>query len=331
MKSTAQKLVLISFILALIASLTFFMYLQSLKSPKEMTKKTSIIVAVDTIPARTLISKKMLKEIKVDSNSYFGDYIKDASKIVGKYTKETILKNEGFQTDKLLDKDENELSLNFDNNYRAISISVTGDSGVSDLLKPGDYVDIIAYLAEKKDGTKIVRADVAKIILQNIEILAVDKQINRVDKETDNSTNNTSNNDKAVTNFLVTLSVPTTDLEKLVLSESIGTIKLALRPLQDSNTIQTNGTTWKQLSINVDSDGTIANNQEISSDISTGKSTGNEKYSNYTAKLGDTLKKISKKFYGDESKYPIIKEANNIEDENLILAGEVIKIPKLQQ
>jgi pilus assembly protein CpaB len=46
---------------------------------------------------------------------------------------------------------------------------------------------------------------------------------------------------------------------------------------------------------------------------------------------GDTLKKISTQFYGDESKYNLIKDANNIKDENLILAGEVIKIPILQE
>ena len=327
MKSTAQKLILISFILALIASVTFFMYLQSLKSPKEMTKMTTIIAAVDTIPPRTLIEKKMLKEIKVEDNSFFGDYIKDSSKIIGKYAKDTILKNEGFQTDKLLDKNGNELSLKFDSSHRAISISVTGDSGVSDLLKPGDYVDIIAYLAEKKDGTKVVRPDVAKIILQNIEILAVDQQINR-----DNTGNdNTANKDKTVTNFLVTLSVPTTDLEKLVLSESIGTLKLSLRPLQATNTIQTNGTTWEEMSINVNSDNGITTNQENNSNSTASEGTGNEKYTSYTVKLGDTLKKISLEFYGDENKYPIIKQANNITDEDLILTGEVINIPKLQR
>ena len=38
----------------------------------------------------------------------------------------------------------------------------------------------------------------------------------------------------------------------------------------------------------------------------------------YTVKHGDTLKSISREFYGDENKYTIIKEANNIQNENLI-------------
>lgn len=63
MKSTAQKLILISFVLALIAAVTVSLYLQSLKSPNEITKKITVLVAAETIPSRTLIDKKMIKEI----------------------------------------------------------------------------------------------------------------------------------------------------------------------------------------------------------------------------------------------------------------------------
>lgn len=220
MKSTAQKLILVSFVLALFAALTLFFYLQSLKSPKETTKEIRVIVAVETIPSGTLIDKKMVKEIEVEDNSIWSDYIKDSSQIIGEYTKETIYANEGFNSNKFLDKDGNELSLKIDSEHRAISISVTGDSGVADLLKPGDCVDIIAYIAEKKDGETIVNPDIAKIILQNIELLAVDKQLNREDSVSD-----TKGDEETTTNFLVTLAVPTSEIEKLVLAESVGTIK----------------------------------------------------------------------------------------------------------
>lgn len=334
MKSMAQKLILISFILALITAAIVFLYLKSLKSSNGMTR-TNILVAAETIPSGTLIEKKMIKEIQVPNDSIFSDYIKDSSKVIGKYTKESISQNEGFRSDKLLDKNGNELNLKIESGYRAISVSVTGDSGVSNLLKPGDYVDIIVYASEKKDGTKIVRPDVAKIILQNIEILAVDKQLNRDtkanDRVSDKTNDKTSDSGKTQANFLVTLSVKASDLEKVVLAQSIGSIKLALRALKDDNTIETNGTTWENLSVNVDSYNQTDNiNGNNSSDMSSSDN-NTEKYKNYTVNSGDTLKSISMKFYGDESKYTIIKEANNIQDEDLILTGEIIKIPMLQQ
>lgn len=318
MKSTAQKLILISFVLALFASLMVFLYLQSLKSPSEATKEITVIVATQTIPSGTLVDKKMVKAMKVPDNSIWSDYIKDSSQIIGEYTKETIYENEGFNIGKFLDKDGNELSLKIDSDHRAMSISATGDSGVADLIKPGDYVDIITYIAEKKDAQTVTNPDVAKIIMQNIEILAVDKQLNREDATTEN-TKDTAITEVSTT-FLVTLAVPTSDIEKLVLAESIGTIKLALRPIKDDKTTETKGTTIEELTLSM-------NNENITTTNENNNSSGDEKYTSYTIKKGDTLKNISLAFYGDESKYPIIREANNLQDEDMILIGEIIKIP----
>jgi pilus assembly protein CpaB len=331
MKNTAQKLILISFVLALIASVTVFFYLKSLNVPDETTKNRTVLVATEAIPPRTLIEKKMLKEILVPDNSFFANYITDSSKIVGKYTQETILPNEGFFTDKLLDKNEDELSIKIANNYRAISINATGDSGVSALLKPGDFVDIISYVSEKKDGAKVIRQDTSKIILQKIEVLALDKQLNREAKVDDK----TADNENKLTNFLVTLSISTSDIEKLVLAESIGSIKLALRPLKDGATTKTNGTTWEQMNITSNGKNSTSTKENVTTPTQNNNSKKAElnkkpKTTSYTVKPGDTLKMISKAFYGYQSKYTIIMKANNIKDQNLIFTGQVIKIPVLK-
>ena len=191
-------------------------------------------------------------------------------------------------------------------------------------------VDIINFIAEKRDGAKVVNPNMAKTILQNIEILAVDKQLNREEKTNDKAIDK----EKTLTNFLVTLSIPTSDIEKLVLGQSIGSIKLALRPLKDDNsTTQTKGTTLEQLYLNVTggNDNTSASDNGNNSNNISSENNSNENYKNYTVKSGDTLKSISREFYKDEQKYTIIKEANNIQNENLIVTGEVIKIPMLQQ
>lgn len=365
MKNTAQKLIIISFILALMATIIAFLYLKSLKTSNITGKTTTVLVATETIPPRTLIDKKMVKEIQVIDSSVFDDRINDVSKIIGKYTKESIFKNEGFIMDKLIDDDGDELSLKIDGNHRAISISVTGDSGVSELIKPGDTVDVITYITEKRDGAKVVSPDTAKIILQNIEILAVDKQLTREGGIKEKATEK----EKTLTNFLVTLSVETNDIEKLVLAESIGKIKLSLRPLKGGNSVKTDGATLDELYIKGGVDRKIGINTEESIDKNTIKdvkevkneeqvksidSVNNEdktkaqdnsiksneennivsaKYEeekNYRVKEGDTLRKISKEFYGEEGKYEILKEANNLNEDGLIRAGEVIKIPILK-
>jgi len=49
----------------------------------------------------------------------------------------------------------------------------------------------------------------------------------------------------------------------------------------------------------------------------------------YTVAAGDTLSKISQKFYGDAGKYMKIFEANrdSLKDPNLIKVGQTLKIP----
>lgn len=49
----------------------------------------------------------------------------------------------------------------------------------------------------------------------------------------------------------------------------------------------------------------------------------------YTVKRGDTLWGIAKKFYGDGRKYPIIAEANNIENPDIIHTGQKLLIPEV--
>lgn len=320
MKSTGQKLILLSFVLALVASGVLFIYLQSLKAPKEQVKKTTILVAAETIPARTLIEEKMLKRIETTDNTIFNDYIKESSKIVGKYTKESILKDEGFREAKLIGSDSAELALKLKGDYRAISINVTGDAGVSDLLKPGDFVDVIVYVAEKKDGEKVIVPEVAKIILQNIEVLAVDKQLDREKKLEDKA----SENENKLTNFLVTLAVTTPDTEKLVLAESVGTLKLTLRPLKNSNSPDTDGATLKELTVNTEEE-----KETVKTPEKTSVENSVAKYKYYKVKRGDTLRNISRSFYGTPDNDKLIQQANKMKNGNVIVTGEVIKVPIL--
>lgn len=313
MKKAGKQLILISFFLALLAAGAVYAYLHSLKSanlPKVTVKKTSVWVAAEDIPERTKIENKMIKKIQISDDSVLGNYIKDSSQIIGKYTQESISRNEYFTNDKLFSIGGSEFATVIEKDHRAVSLNATGDSAVSYLIKSGDYVDVLVYLPEKKDGTKIVREEQARLILQNVEVLAIDRLVNKNDKTPD----------KLPTTFLVTLSIKTDDTEKIVLAENIGTIKLVLRPMDKENNVNTSGTTDTQLLVNDTS------SAQTGSAAGTSGNSGSTA-TTYTVKHGDTLKIISKAVYGDPDKYTIIKKANNIQDENLIIPGEVLTIP----
>jgi pilus assembly protein CpaB len=323
MKSTGKKLILVAFILAMISSITVFLYLSSLNKPKEVIRKVTVLVAADNIPARTRIDKKMVKEIEVPEAEIFNDFIKDSSEVIGKYSKETILKDEGFRKDKLADKDGDDLGFKIPARHRAVSLFVSGHAGVSNLVKPEDYVDVVVYLPEKRDGQEIVRPDMARIILQNIRVLAVDREMSR---------NTNSKEEEAIpSTFLVTLSVPVEEVEKIVLAEDIGNLKLVLRPMDMEDKKETNGTTWQELTVQSGSQDEDAADNSADNPITGSVGNGTKGYTYYTIKRGDSLTKISYDFYGDPDKYILIKEFNKIRNINTIIVGEVIKIPILER
>jgi nucleoid-associated protein YgaU len=47
----------------------------------------------------------------------------------------------------------------------------------------------------------------------------------------------------------------------------------------------------------------------------------------YTVQPGDNLSKISRHFYGDANKYPVIAKANNLDDPDKIKVGQKLVIP----
>ena len=228
MKGTIRKLILISFVLALLAAGSVYVYLQSLNVITDTEGLRAIYVATETIPPRTRIQASMIKQIYVPQDTFTNQYISSTGDIIGKYTNNTIQVNEGFLTNKLTDERQGGLSLRIPNGHRAVSLNVSASAGVAHLLKPQDRVDVVFFGGN----------DSTKIILQNISILAIDKQLNR---------NEESNGGDMPGSFLVTLSVPNRDVEKIVLAENIGSIKLALRHAEDDGNTPTRVTNIRDL------------------------------------------------------------------------------------
>jgi len=53
-----------------------------------------------------------------------------------------------------------------------------------------------------------------------------------------------------------------------------------------------------------------------------------EELISYRIQQGDTLSKLAKKFLGSGGKYRILMKINQIENPDLIIAGQLINIPK---
>ncbi len=105
--------------------------------------------------------------------------------------------------------------------FRAVAVKVDESSGVAGWLKPGCRVDVVAVL--QVEGTPGERRTISKVILENIEVLAVG-QDSGADPEV-----------KAAVTKSVTLAVAPADVPKLHLATTQGTVRLAMRNSQDDS------------------------------------------------------------------------------------------------
>lgn len=333
MKKSSKGLFILAFVLALVGAGSFYLYLSQLEQPSQIqtVEMGNVIVAKVEIPSRTLITEDMIENVEIPVNSILDNSLVVYEDVVGKYSRTSIFPQQQIHPSALISDISEELSMKITGSNRALTLSVSGSTGVSKLIKPGDRVDVIVYLPQIMEQSRIVRPDIAKIMLQNIEVLAIDKTLHR--DEPSNVPDPSVEGDIGA--YFVTLSVPITDVESLILAKDIGIIDLALRPLEDDNLYVTSGVIWQELLLNdskqlkdffpdyefegID-EGVIGQNEFVYS-----------QYLYYTVDFGDTLQIISNRFYGTPVYVDLLKQVNKIEDENLILAGTGIKIPVLEE
>lgn len=324
MRQFRKILLVVAVLFSLILSATVYLYLEKQDANEPLADEIfTVYVAAVEIPERTLIVEDMLKRINVKDKVLYQDAVSEPKDIVGKYTKETIFEGETFKARRLMADLTDEISLKLNETFRALSLSVTQGTGVSDLVKVGDWIDIIVTLPELKEGERVVRPNISKIVLQHLEVIAVNRL--RTRDETYNA--------EIVPSYTLTLSIPVFQVEQFVLAQSIGTLQVALRPYDSDTLYQTKGAIWEDLL--VDDFGRMKDLfpqydiENVKDQTTVPMSI--EQYKYYTVKYGDTLRSIAMTFYGDENKYKILQEVNQIEDETMISPGMALKIPVLEK
>lgn len=330
MKKMRRRLFIFSIIFAMMSAGAAYGYLASLDdTPEVKTETFTILAAVEYIPARTKITGEMVKEVEIPFESESAQFLNDLGSIVGLYAKNGIFEDSQFHIDNLMQGKDEELSVKITGNMRAMSIGVSGNSGVANLIKPGDRVDVVMFLPELKQNQVVVRPDIVKIILQNLEVLAVDQDITSAKEEL--AIDEVVDSQKF---YLATLAVPVFEVEALILAKDIGVLDLVLRPIEGDYLYVSEGAIWQELLLDdFDMLKDMFPNYEVNN-VGEVYIDPNEikydKYIYYTVKSGDTLREISLLFYGTEDKYLLLKQVNNIGDENIITAGMGIKVPAIE-
>ena len=174
-----KKIKVLALISAVITALLLFVYLNSLNRPTDV-KITSVLIAASDIPANTLITASMVKTVDLPAEAVVSGAVTDKAKVIRKISKAEIFSGEQLISAKFVsagDSNEKSFAYTIEPGMRAISIAVDETSGLSNMVTPGNHVDIIGeFVSTTNNGADGSNNKISytTMVLENITVLAVD-------------------------------------------------------------------------------------------------------------------------------------------------------------
>jgi pilus assembly protein CpaB len=224
--------VLLAGFAALVAAMVVYSALKKREAEVQQAKLESvdIIVAAHALGIGTKLDATSVKTARWSRDSLPPGAFTDTAGILNKYTKSSFVENEPIVGDRLFGGEKNAgvLPLLIPPGMRAVSVPVDEVSDIAGFVLPHAHVDVLV------SATNGGAAPITKIVLQNVEVLAIAQDIEQV-------------NDKPQPVHVVTMLVTPDQAERLTLASGQGGLRLALRNYDDKAVIATNGVTVAQL------------------------------------------------------------------------------------
>jgi pilus assembly protein CpaB len=189
---------------------------------------TKVLVAAAELPAGRILRAEDLKwqgwpDADV-SASYVVEGHGDRDKFVGAVVRQGLQAGVPVTDQRVVFRGEHGvLAAMLRPGYRAVTVSITGNVGLSGLVIPGDRVDVIVGMAVNRPGEKGQRK-LSQTVMRDVRVIAVDQNI--ADMKSESGTAHTA-----------TLEVTSKQAEMLVLVGDMGKVSLSLRSMGDDKTV----------------------------------------------------------------------------------------------
>ncbi|MBU0547978.1 MAG: Flp pilus assembly protein CpaB [Candidatus Omnitrophica bacterium] len=253
-----QKLILISgVVLGVVAILMTKMYLdqqqqvaqaQAKKTLAKMqTNQTVVLVAKQDIPSGSVIESRMIDSSIVPNQFIQPQAVTSIDRVLGMVSLALISKGEQITLSKLSKsrkEDGGSLAGNTPAGKRAISIAVDSIASVSGMVRPGDYVDVIATLqvpAQGPDGQVSTQMAVVPLF-QNVLVLAVGQDTGFVGRA-----ESRYGEKGASSGGLITLAIGPQEANLIAFVQEQGKMRLTLRSPADANVEPVVPASWETL------------------------------------------------------------------------------------
>ncbi len=193
-----------------------------------------VLVAQRALPVGTIITLDAMgfqpwpKDMVQDA--YFVEGQADMAKLLGTVVRYPVTAGQPVTQGALVKPgDRGFLAAALGPGMRAVTISVSGKTGVAGFVFPGDHIDLVLTQSVRAPGSEATIGDgtlkTAETILRNLRVLA-----------TDQSTESTVVDGKTVVTEFRTVTIEVTPKigEKISVAQTLGTLNLSLRSIADN-------------------------------------------------------------------------------------------------
>ncbi|MBF6568764.1 MAG: Flp pilus assembly protein CpaB [Candidatus Binataceae bacterium] len=213
---------------ALVAALVVYSALKKREAEVQqaMVKSVEVVVAARDLPLGSRIDARSVKLARWARDSTPPGAITDPQSVMNAFVKDAFVTNEPIVSDKLFTgaKTAGVMPLLIPAGMRAMSVPVDEVSDIAGFVLPHTRVDVlVAVPGNGPEGKPF-----SKIVLQNVEVLAVAQEIEHT-------------HDQPQVVKVVTLIVTPQEAERLALASREGSLHLAMRSYDDHKIVMTTG------------------------------------------------------------------------------------------
>jgi pilus assembly protein CpaB len=212
-----SKIILVmALLMGLVTTVLFFNYMKKFDQVKAADESVVTVVAAKlAIKANTKITPELLQTIQIPAAHVLPQAVRNSTDAAGKIAVMDMAPGEILLSHHLKNQEEEALfvSKKVQEGYRAVTVGVNLVQSVSNLIEPGDYVDVVLTLTDKQLDRVI-----STTINENLRVLAIGRRMVEAKSDTPYAEFST-----------VTLEVKPEDAVKIVNADERGNINLLLR------------------------------------------------------------------------------------------------------
>jgi pilus assembly protein CpaB len=225
---------LLSMVLGLLAVFLVFMYVRGIERQLyEEVDMQNVVVAREAIAAGGAIDERVVQRVQVPRKYRQPQTFPAVEEVAGRVAVVPIPAGAQVVGGMLADAGAEALSFEVPRGRRAVAITVSDDTGVGGLIRPGNFVDIVGTFEFGRpianQGGRITYADErteVRTMMQNVFVVAVNKELRRerIREETGGGEAATQGNQRSLRT--VTLLVDPARVQELVLAQQVGDLTL---------------------------------------------------------------------------------------------------------